>query len=288
MARKKRRFDQAPLPQQDTDPKNKPRYRDPFQEKVGTQIEELGRRFEGQGRNILYGLGALAVLGIIIWIIYVWSGRSTAEAQAALGKAIEISQASVTDIPPMAGTDERTFKTHKERAEAAIAEFNSVAEKYGGAIGEKARYFIATNRLFIDRAAGIQELEEISSFSGETGTLAKFALAQALADDGKFDEAAALYQELSGKSDPVIAKETIDHELALIYEKQGKTQEAADLLFELVKTASERKDMQGKDIPLSNTARNAKRKLEEIAPEKAKELPETIPDSPFGGMPIGF
>jgi tetratricopeptide (TPR) repeat protein len=285
MARKKRRIE--PVAAATNEPKDKPRYQDPFQQRVGGKIEEAGKKLEGQGRNILYGLGALVVLGIIVWIIYAWSGRSSAAAQAALGKAIEISQTRVSDTPPAAGSTEKTFKTEKERAEAAVAEFEKVAEKYGGDIGEKAKYFAATNRLGLDRAAAIASLEELSKSTSDAGKLSKFALAQTRADDGKTDEAVALYQELAGMSDPIVSKETINFELAKLYEKQGKKSEAVDLLFNLVKAASEVKDPDGKSVPLSPTAQNAKDKLKDLDPERAKEIPEPAPEPPLGGMPFG-
>ncbi|HMO81060.1 MAG TPA: hypothetical protein PKD24_09730 [Pyrinomonadaceae bacterium] len=281
MARKKRRFDQVPQQQASPEPTDKTIYRDPFQDKVGRAVEDLGKKLEGQGKNILYGLGAIAVIAVIIWIAMVWMGRSNAEAQAALGKAIETSQARITDIGPPAGSEERTFKTQAERASAAIAEFNAVAEKFGGEIGQKARYFAAVNRLVIDREAGIAELEALTGTGGETGTLAKFALAQARADNGQLDVAAAIYQELSAASDPVLSRETIQYELALILEKQEKKEEAANVLFELVKAANEAKGLDGKPVPLSSTARSAKDKLEILAPEKAKELPEPAFELPF-------
>jgi hypothetical protein len=285
MARKKRRVE--PVAVATNEPKDKPRYQDPFQQRVGTKIEDAGKKLEGQGRNILYGLGALVVLGIIVWIIYAWSGRSNAAAQTELGKAIEISQTRVTDQPVPAGSTEKTFKTEKERAEAAVAEFDKVAEKHGGEVGEKARYFAAVNRLTLDRPAAVAALEELSKSSSEVGKLSKFALAQTRADDGRTDEAIALYQELAGMSDPIVAKETVNFELAKLYEKQGKKSEAVALLFDLVKTASEAKDSDGKAIALSPTAQNAKEKLKELDPEKAKEIPEPAPEPPLGGMPFG-
>ncbi len=173
MARKKRRVE--PIAVQTNEPKDKPRYKDPFQQRIGGKIEEAGKIFEGHGRNILYGLAAIAVLAIIVWIIYSWSGRSNATAQTALGKAIEISQTRVTDQPVPAGSTEKTFKTEKERAEAAVGEFEKVAEKFGGEVGEKAKYFAAANRLGLDRAAAIKSFEELSASSGEVGKLSKFA-----------------------------------------------------------------------------------------------------------------
>src|SRR5690606_24475442 len=245
MARKKRRIDQAPVPAPQADTEEKPRYQDAFQQTVGQRIEDAGRKLEGHGRNILYGLGALAVLGIIVWIIYAWMGKSSAEAQTALGKAIETSQATISLAPPPAGSTVKTFPTQAERAQAAITEFQTVADKFGGDVAEKAKYFIAVNRLFLDRGAGIQELQALKDNGGEVGSLSKFALAQALAGDGKLDEAAALYQELMSSTDPIVAKETVGTELADIYEKQGKNAEASAVLFDIVKAASEAKDQEG-------------------------------------------
>ena len=285
MARKRRTFDQVPLPASDA-AKTAVRYEDPFQKAVGKRVEEAAGIFEGQGRNILYGVAAAVVLGLVIWIIYSWSGRTSSEAQTALGKAIETSQAPISETPPVAGSNQKTFKTIRERSDASINAFQAVADKFGGPAGEKAKYFIAVNRLLIDRPAGTQELESLASGGGEVGTLAKFALAQVRADDGKTDEAIKLYQELAASSDPVVAKETVQFELAKQYEKAGRKDDAVNLLFDLVKAASEAKDLEGKSVPLTQTAQSAKDKLKALGPEKAKEIPEPVPETP-GGMPFG-
>ena len=67
MARKRRNFDQVPLPASDT--KAKVKYEDPFQRAVGKRIEDAAGIFEGQGRNILYGIAAAVVLGHVLWFI---------------------------------------------------------------------------------------------------------------------------------------------------------------------------------------------------------------------------
>jgi len=284
MARKKRMFDQ-PVPQAASESKEKVRYEDPFQKAVGKKVEDAASVFEGQGRNILYGIAAAVVLALVIWIIYSWSGRSSAEAQTALGKAIETSQSAISETPPLAGSTQKTFKTQKERAEASIGEFQAIVDKFGGSVGEKAKYFVAVNKLAVDRAAAIAELESLAGGSGEVGSLSKFALAQTRADDGKADDAIKLYQELANNSDPVIAKETIQWELAKLYEKQGKKQDAVDTLFVLVKAASEAKDLEGKSVPLTTTAQSAKDKLIELDPVKAKEIPEPVAETPGGLSP---
>jgi tetratricopeptide (TPR) repeat protein len=288
MARKKRQVpEQFKAPVQTAD-KPKTVYQDEFQSGVNKRVEDFGKKFEGKGRNLLYGLAALAVLAVVVGIFFAWNRRSEAAAQTALGKAIETSQAQVSDTPAPAGSTAKVFKTEKERAEAAIPEFQAVVDKFGGVAEEKAKYFIAVNRLKLDPAAGIQELEGLSKSSGEVGTLSKFALAQAKASGGKLDEAVVVYKELIGLSNPILSKDTLNFELAQIYQKQGKTTEAADIYYNIAKTASEAKGLDEKPIPMSQTAREAKDKLEEINPERAKEIVEPAPESPFGGMPVGM
>src|SRR5687768_13194851 len=107
MSRKRRTFDQVPTAAA-ANAAAKPRYEDPFQRTVGKKIEDAAGIFEGQGRNILYGIAAAVVLGLVIWIIYSWSGRTSAEAQTALGKAIETSQASISETPPIAGSTQKS------------------------------------------------------------------------------------------------------------------------------------------------------------------------------------
>ncbi len=281
MARKKRNIQEIEVPV--AEPKSKTVYRDSFQQNVGRKVENVGRKFEGKGRNLLYGIAALAVLVALIGIYSVWNRRSVAEARTALGKAIETAQAQVTSSPPPAGSTAKTFKTERERAEASINEFQAVADKYGSPVREKAKYFIAVNKLIIDRPAAITELQALKDESGEVGTMAKFALAQALAAEGKFDEAAAIYQELTTTSDPILAKDTINFGLAEVYRKQGKTQEAADLYYNIAKAGSEAKDLDGEKIPMTETASEARKKLMEINPDRAREIPDSLPASAGGG-----
>lgn len=288
MARTKRRLPQqfqAPVKEDD---KKKVVYRDDFQKNVGARVKEFGNKFEGKGKNFMYAAAAVAVLAVLIGIFYVWNRRSNNTAQAALGRAIETSNAQVSASPAPAGSTAKVFKTEKERAETAIGEFQAVVDKYGGAVEDKAKYFIAVNRLSIDRAAAIQELEELSKNSGETGTLSKFALAQAKNSDGKLDEAAVLYEQLAALDNPILSKDSINFELAKIYEKQGKKTEAADLYFNIAKPASEAKDLDDKPIPMSSTAREAKEKLAQLNPERAKEIKEPELPAPTGGLPFGL
>lgn len=282
MARKKRIIEQTASAPTGAEPKPTVAYQDAFQHNVSRKIENASRQFEGKGKNLLYGLAALAVLAVLIGIFVTWNRRSNQTAQTALGKAIETSQAQVSESPAPAGPTQKTFKTEKERAQASINEFQAVADKFGGDVAEKARYFIAVNRLSLDRSAGVAELETLAKGNDEVGKLSKFALAQTRADDGKTDEAVSLYKELAAMNDSIIPKDTINFQLAKLYEKQGKKDEAVNLYYDIAKTAAEAKDAEGKAVPPTSTAREAKEKLTALAPEKAKEIPEPALESPLG------
>lgn len=280
MANKKRRF--GPVAGAEDQPKDVT-YEDRFQKTVGRGVEGFGKAIEGRGRTILYIIGALVVVGIIVFVIASWSRRSSSEAQTALGRAIEIAEARVTSVPMPAGSTEKTFKTEKDRADAAIAAFQKVVDMGSGAVAEKAKYFIAMNKLATDRAGAIADLEALSQGSSDTAYLAKFALAQIRTDDGQYDQAAKLYEELAGVDNPVLSKETINFNLAGVYQKQNKTKEAADLYYNIVKAASEAKNADGDPAPQTETARTAREKLTEIAPDRAKEIAEPEAANPFGG-----
>ncbi len=280
--RKKRQ--PQPVVEQADDQGQKPQYKDEFQTSVGEKIEKLGAKLEGRGRNVMYGVAALLVLVIIASIFYVWNRRSNSAAQAALGEAIETSQAQVTDSPLPAGITAKVFKTERERAEAAIKDFQVVIDNYGGTYAEKAKYFIAVNRLVIDRDAALKELQDLSGGSGEIASMSMFALGQAYTESGNFAEAEKVYNELLKIQNPVISIETVRFELASAYEKQNKAKEAADLYFLIAKDASEAKDAEGNAIPLTQTATEAKDKLKEMDPERAKQIkePELPSALPFG------
>ena len=287
MARKKRNIPEQFKAVEKNVTEKKPAYRDEFQTTVGKKIETLSAKFEGKGKNILYAVAAVAVLAVLVGIFFAWNRRSNAQGQTALGKAIETSTAQVSDSPLPAGSTQKTFKTDKERTDAAIAEFQAVADKFGGDVGDKAKYFVAVNKLKIDKPTAMQELDALANKSGEIGTLSKFALAQAKANDGDLDGAAGIYSTLAGLDNPILSKDTINFELAKIYEKQGKKDDAVNLYFNIVKAASEAKDLDDKPVPLSETAKTAKEKLTLLNPEKAKEIPEPAPQMPTS-MPFGM
>ena len=256
---------------------------DKFRDTTMGLFDRLGDLLEGRGRTILYGLGGLVVAGLLILFFVKWSNRKADEARQALGRAITISTANVGAPIPGMSDSAVTFNSESERSQRAIEEFEKVAAKYGDPYRAQARYFIAANRLSVDRQKGISELTDLQN-SGvpEVAALSKFALAQAKESDGKLDEAAQIYSDLARLNGQTITRETANLNLARIYEKQGKNKEAADILFNIVDAARKAKGTDNQPAPVSAAAREAESELKKLDPERHKQLPPEVPASLLG------
>jgi hypothetical protein len=243
-------------------------------------VDRAANRLEGKGRKILYGIGAVIVIGLIAWAFMAWKGSKNDEASQALGRAIKIAETPVV-TSPVPGSTAPTFTSEKERAQKAFDEFQKVAQKYGGTTREYARYFAATQQLFLDRGKAINELDALAkSGEQEVSVLAKFALAQAKEADGKSEEAATLYNDLVKLNSNIITPDTANLRLAAIYEKLGKKQEAADILFKMVEASRKARDKSGKPVPESSATRQAAEQLEKLDPARSAQLsPPPLPDN---------
>lgn len=236
-------------------------------------VDRAAHRLEGKGRMLLYVLGAVVGLGLITWGVLSWWVSRGDDARQALGRAIKITQTPIVETP-LQGSAEPSFRTEKERAQKAVEEFQKVAASYDSSTAQYARYFAATNQLIIDRAKGMAELDELArNGDQEVAPLSKFALAQAKEADGKYDEAAALYNDLAKLESRIITPDTVKLRLAKVYEKLGRKQEAADILFKMVETARQAKDKDGKPAPQSAAARKATDELEKLDPARFAQLP---------------
>lgn len=260
---------------------------DKFRDTAISIFDRLGDRLAGKGRTILYGLIGVVVLGALIALYVQWSNRKSDEARRALGRAITISRTEISSAlppgaPPPTGP---TFSNERERAQRAIEEFEKVAAKYGDPYGSEARYFIATKRLLVEREKGINELAGLTNNSlPEVATLSKFALGQAKEADAQFDEAAKLYSDIVARNSLIVTPETANLRLAEVYQKQGKTKEAADLLFNIVEASRTAKDPDGNSARPSAAAREAAQKLEKFDPERYAKLTPEAPS--LGNLPF--
>ena len=250
---------------------------DRFRDTTMNLLDRAGDALEGKGRTILYGLGGVLLAVILVVVFIKWNARKSDEARQALGRAIDISTASLATAtnPNPSGL---TFASDLDRSIRAIDEFEKVAAKYGDPYRTEARYFIATNRLIIDRPKGMTELAEVGKSNiPEVAALAKFALGQAKESDGKLDEAIQIYTDLAKMNSPAVSPETANLRLAKVYEKQGKKKEAADLLFNIVDASRKAKGKDDKPVPISSAAREAATQLQKLDPDRYAKLPPETP-----------
>jgi tetratricopeptide (TPR) repeat protein len=259
---------------------------DKFRDTAGKVFDRVTDRLEGRGQALLYAIVGVIVLAVLIGFWLNWRHRKTDEAQRALGRAIAIASAPVSDplTPPPVSPTGPTFSSEQERAQKAIEEFQKVAAKYGDPYRAEDRYFMAANLLYSDREKGLSELSEMTkSDVPEVSVLSTFALGQAKEADAKYDEAAQLYLGIAQKNSPVITPETADLRLASVYEKQGKKKEASDLLFNIVEPSRKAKDSDGLPLQPSAAAREASDKLQKLDPDRYAKL---TPEAPAADLPF--
>jgi len=250
---------------------------DRFRDTTMNLLDRVGDTLEGKGRTILYGLGGVLLAIIVVVAFIKWNARKSDEARQALGRAIDISTTTLATSPNPTSSG-LTFASDLERSKKAIEEFEKVAAKYGDPYRTEARYFIATNRLNIDRTKGMSELAEVGNSNiPEIAALAKFALAQAKESDGKLDEALQIYSDLAKLNSPSVSAETANLRIAKVYEKQGKKKEAADLLFKIVDASRKAKGKDDKPAPISSAAREAATQLQKLDPDRYAQLPPEMP-----------
>ena len=252
-----------------------------------TTIDAAGRlqhRFEGRGRTILYAIGGAVALVLLLLAFNWWRERRADQARFALGKAIEIAEAPVSPTPQPNQTGP-TFPNEQERARKAVEAFQKVQNDYGSPYSELARYFAAASLLTIDRPKGLSELEALAKGGdAEVASRARFSLAQAREADAQYGPAEALYRELLNDKSGAVSANSVRLRLASVLEKQGKKDEAVNLLFEMVKAGREAKGKDGKPLQTSTVVRSAADKLQELSPERYAQLPPEPP--PTGSLPF--
>ena len=255
---------------------------DRFRDTTMSFLDQLGQMLEGKGQTILYGVGAVVLAVVVVLVVVRWNNRKSDEASQALGRAIAIATADINPTP-IPGSTEPTYSSEVDRANRAIEEFEKVAAKYSDPYRAEARYFIASNRLLVDRDKGMSELAELGN-SGvpEVAALSKFALAQAKESDGKLEEAAQLYSDLAKQNSASVPADTANLRLAKVYNKLGKKKEAVDVLFNLVDASRKAKGENNQPAPASAAAREAATELQKLDPERYSQLPPEAPASLFG------
>jgi predicted negative regulator of RcsB-dependent stress response len=170
----------------------------------------------------------VAACAIFGWRYY-W-GRQTAQAGAALNKAMQVYDAPVAGSGQQALPGEKTFPTDAAKYEAAQQALSPVAEKYWHTTaGKMARYYAAVS---LDHLGRYQDavnwlLPMTKVREKRLNALARFELAQVYDDMGKSDQAVSLYQQLVKENSVFVPKPLVLLALGDHYRAKKNSQQAA-------------------------------------------------------------
>ncbi len=225
----------------------------------------------------------LGKIGLALLIVVVVSGGAywfysynQAKGEQAFAEALAMYNAEIKeppkegeaakeeDEPPIPG--KKTYPDEKTKYTEAAAAFDKAA----GYASQSfiSRYYAALCRLKLDPAQGIQALRDLSVTPGAVGQMATLALADALAAEGKVDEAIAQYQQLREKcaqagNNAVVSPEVIAFALGKLYEAK---QDPAAAVKEYAIAAKSRS--------MALLGQQAYQRLAALDPEMARQMPE--------------
>jgi TolA-binding protein len=179
---------------------------------------------------------ALALAAIAVVALaggYAWWRQSTANAAGALlGAAAAIAQSPIAPAPTVPGAAQQsgTFPTESARLDAALAAYEQVMTEYPGTDAAlTARYAIGTALLDAGRAAEAEQaFDAVIADAGRSiyGPLARLGRGQALVDQQKFDDAIALFTELSADRSSQLPLDGVLIQLARASSRAGRTDDA--------------------------------------------------------------
>ena len=210
-------------------------------------LTETGVHWADEHRRTAIIAGVTAVVAIIVIVAsYSFYQSRSAAASTAFGQAMEIYQAplATSGEPPVPGI--KIYPDGKTRAAAANAQFQQVANQYGLTnAGRLAEYFVGLT--YVDQGQlgpAQQALEKVaSSWDSGLSALGKDALADLYQQTGQDAKAIDIYNELSKGKSTTVPADLAQLQLAELYQAQGKTDQARQILA-LLKDKS--KDSTGK------------------------------------------
>jgi TolA-binding protein len=210
---------------------------------VAHTVARLKTSFEIYQKPILaIGVTVVAVVAIAVGLV-TWRSQTENQSRAMLADAMATERAQVAAAPapgtpnpppPPAGS----FPTEKARNEAALTKLMAVANAYPTAqAGITARYHAAAILAALGRnAEAAQRYQEVAERAGTSvyGQMAKLGVADAQVAEGKFDQAIAVYKEMSAVKDGQLPVDGILMELARAYSAAGKTSDARQTFKRIV------------------------------------------------------
>lgn len=228
------------------------------QDKIKETIEHGAEAVlsHGQFAGIVVAVALAIVIGYYGWHFYI--DRQTAQASVAFDAAVKAYQGHIGAPAPGADPTEASYPDEKARAQDALTKFTKVADSYSSTNpGKLARYYAALCLEDLERQN--QALEDLKKISGgsdkELAAMAQYQMAIIYARTGKNEDAAKLLRALADKPSVLVPRPLALLELArALHDSNPK--EAANI-YQQIK----------KEFPDSNIAEQADRGLDSISPK---------------------
>lgn len=227
-----------------------------FARTVANAREVLSARQRDIATVVVVAALALAAVGGYAW----WRQSRNAKANAALASALVTYEAPVVPpAPPTPGSapplpQPGVFQTEQAKLEATLPKFLDVAAKFPNSdAGIAARYYAAGILASLGRyPEAEQRFKEVVDKAGNKiyGRTAKLGLAEAQVAQGKYDDAIAIYMELS--RDTQLPVDSVLMQLGRAYARAGKKEDAIRAFNRIVE-----------EFPQSLYVTDARREMEE-------------------------
>ncbi len=215
-------------------------------------LTETGVHWAGEHRQktIVAAVTLVLVVVAIVGGYSFYEHRST-EAATAFGSAMQVYQTPIASPTQPVPPGMKTFKSAKDRAAAANAQFVQVASQYGlTKDGKLANYFAGLTYMDEGQNGPAEEALKKTASSWDSGlaALGKSSLAELYQQTNRDAQAIDLYNELAKGNATTFPPTLAKLQLAELYQSQGKTEDARRIYAQLKDSD---KDAKGKPGPAS-------------------------------------
>ena len=228
------------------------------QDKIKETIEHGAEAVfsHGQFTGILVAVVLVIAIGYGGWRFYI--DRQTGQASIALDAATKAYQGRIGAAPDPADPSEPVYSDENARSQDALSKFNKVADMYPSTNpGKLARYYEALCLEDLEREN--QALEELKKISGssdkELAAMAQYQMAIIYSRTGKTDDAAKLFRTLADKPSALVPRQLVLLELARVLRTSNPKE--ATSIYQQIK----------REFPDTPIADQADRGLDSIAPQ---------------------
>ena len=228
------------------------------QDKIKETIEHGAEAVlsHGQFVSIVVAVALALAIGYFGWRFYI--DRQTAQASVEFDAATRAYQGRIGPAAPGADPTEPSYADEKARAQDALTKFTKVADSYSSTNpGKLARYYAALCLEDLERQnQAVEELKKISgSGDKELAAMAQYQMAVIYERTSKTEDAAKLLRTLADKPSVLVPRPLVLLELARAL-RDSNPKEATNI-YQQIK----------KEFPDTNIAEQADRGLDEISPK---------------------